>query len=178
MQWSVRLILHGPPKTLQPPTPTKVDKIEKDLLELRVALRAVLARQLNIRRCPDLTLRPEPGWLASFRAQESFDKIAQQRAIWASGGEGGVVGESTAGGVRAGERDEGKDVNVSEGGADFSAQEIAAMEALLEQAETAELLGGGEGERAEGSSARSGSVGARVRRLLDKIREAAPRDPF
>ena len=178
MQWSVRLILHGPPKTLQPPTPTKVDKIEKDLLELRGALRAVLARQLNIRRCPDLTLRPEPGWLASFRAQESFDKIAQQRAIWASGGEGGVVGESTAGGVRAGERDEGADVNVSEGGADFSAQEIAAMEALLEQAETAELLGGGEGERAEGSSARSGSVGARVRRLLDKIREAAPRDPF
>ena len=50
------------------------------------------------------------------------------------------------------------------------------MEALLEQAETAELLGGGE-ERAEGSSARSGSVGARVRRLLDKIREAAPPAP-
>ena len=139
---------------------------------------AVLARELNIRRCPDLTLRPDPGWLASIRAQESFDKIAQQRAMWASGGGEGVVGESTAGGVRAGERDEGKDVNVSEGGADFSAQEIAAMEALLEQAETAELLGGGEGERAEGSSARSGSVGARVRRLLDKIREAAPRDPF
>ena len=162
------------PKPRKPPTPTKVDKIEKDLLELKVALRAVLARELNIRRCPDLTLRPDPGWLASIRAQESFDKIAQQRAMWA--GREGVVGQSTAGGVRAGERDEGADVNVSEGGADFSAQEIAAMEALLEQAETAELLGGGE-ERAEGSSARSGSVGARVRRLLDKIREAAPPAP-
>ena len=161
------------PKPRKPPTPTKVDKIEKGLLELKVALRAVLARELNIRRCPDLTLRPDPGWLASIRAQESFDKIAQQRAMWASGGREGVVGQSTAGGVRAGERDEGADVNVSEGGADFSAQEIAAMEALLEQAETAELFGGGE-ERAEGSSARSGSVGARVRRLLDKIREAAP----
>jgi len=32
-------------------------QMEKDLLELKGAMRAVLASELNIRRCPEITMR-------------------------------------------------------------------------------------------------------------------------
>ena len=51
-----------------------------------MAGRAVLAVELNIRRCPEITLRLDPGWLASFRAEDAFENIRQQRAMWAAGG--------------------------------------------------------------------------------------------
>jgi hypothetical protein len=46
----------------------------------------VLAVELDIRRCPEITLRLDPSWLAASRAEDSFEKIREQRAMWAGGG--------------------------------------------------------------------------------------------
>jgi ribosome-binding factor A len=65
---------------------TEVDRIEKALDAIKGALRNVLAVELNIRRCPEITLRVDPAWLASVRAEAAFEKMKEQRAMWAAAG--------------------------------------------------------------------------------------------
>jgi len=95
-----------------------------------LAGRTVLAVELNIRRCPEITLRPDPAWLASLRAEDAFENIRRQRAMWAAGGAFSDTGvPSSRSGVES---------------SDVSSGEVASVGAAM--AGSGEVSGAGGGE--------------------------------
>ena len=119
---------------------TEVDRIEKALDAIKGALRNVLAVELNIRRCPEITLRVDPAWLASVRAEAAFEKMKEQRAMWAAAGyrreEEGDEGHGLPQGLPAHAPVHAAPPAAAAKEKHFSQDEIEYMEAVLARADT------------------------------------------
>jgi len=158
--------------------PEEIYKMSKKLKELCPLMRAVVAKKVNLRRCPEIELRPDPGWEYAYGAHILMDKFKAREAEFRAAGinveelKGFREGGASGGGFMGGSTEDREGFSTDHTpGEEYEkvAREVGMSDVRMDPLPPKNVT------KVNPPAARSQTTGAAVQRLLRKIRDAPTR---